>query len=873
MCSLKIKDDSANGHPLNQEKNAVKKQITSFHQYLENSFYQKRNIIHLIQELSDFTDSILIEIGTHHHLFSSLDFCFLALGSYGRRELSLYSDIDLLILHEEEITSEKLEALERFIQDCWGLGLEIGHQITTVSACSQLAAQDLSVISNILDVRFLFGNKQLMEALIYATHTSQMWPSDNFYFAKHQEQIQRYKKYGETAYNLEPNIKNGPGGLRDIHTILAVAKRHFAIQTLEAGIECGFLTEKEYQELLNCQQFLWRIRFALHLIAQKREDRLLFDYQVQLANLFGYEDNDHSLAIEQFMKDYFKIIKRNRELNEILLQWFEEVIILPPHQPLLPLDEYFHQCNNYIEVKNNHVFSRYPHTILTLFLWLVKNPHIIGVRANTIRSLHENLHFINGGFRENSTNIAIFLELFKQENGPFEALQRMSRYGVLGKYLPCFEAVTGQMQYDLFHVYTVDQHTLFVIRNLGRFLNPSYARQFPLAAKLMSKIKAKEILYLAAFFHDIGKGRGGDHSDLGAKEAIAFSLIHRLEEDKQALFVWLVKNHLLMSLTAQREDIYDLRNVKNFCNQLPHPQYLDYLYLLTVADICATNPNLWNAWKDSLLKELYLGAKRLLEQTQAPTNEEELINFKKRNALQIILGQGFALADIQNLWQNFKGKYFLHESPELIAKQTQAILSAKKFPVVLIMPHHNQGGTEVFVYSPHIDSRFTITTTVLNNHHVTIQEANIITCDNQFDLDTYIILDENNKPLETESRIEQLKEDLENNLSNPLHLPHITRKRISRTQAHFKIKPEIIISEDERHLTTCLFLKTSDRPGLLASISRIFFKEQIHLHHAKIATAGECVEDMFYITSKAGKPLTGLEKEMLKKKMVEGLNE
>jgi [protein-PII] uridylyltransferase len=718
-------------------------------------------------------------------------------------------------------------------------------------------------------MHLLCGRGTLMEELLYQTHPLHMWPSHDYFFAKLQEQNKRYEKYGETAYNLEPNVKYGPGGLRDLQVLLNVSKRNFGIKRLADGISCGFITDKEYEELVHCQHFLWRVRFALHIQAQKNEERLLFDHQVKLAALFGYNDTKESLGIEQFMKVYFKIIKRVRGLNEMLLQWFSEAIIHAPKQKLTRLDHTFQLSNNYIEVRHAQVFTEKPQALLQLFLWIAKCPQIEGVRASTIRLIRQHLYLINKRFRSSDDATETFMAILKTAPNPYETLQRMSRYGVLDHYLDCFAAVTGQMQYDLFHVYTVDQHTLFVIRNLARFLEEQYAPHFPLCAKLMPTIHKREILYLAALFHDIAKGRGGDHSELGALEAQQFAKRHRLSTDEENLLVWLVQNHLLMSQTAQRQDIYDPKTIAKFCTLLPKREYLDYLYLLTVADICGTNPTLWNAWKDSLLKELYNAAKLMMHQEKTLVDETSLIALRQTQAMAILVQDAVALKEIQALWEHFKGTYFLHESPEVIARHTKAILGCKQFPLVLIMPHHTEGGIEVFIYMPHRDERFTITTTVLSNHHVTIQEATILTNDNNFDLDTYIILDENNQVFFDEKRITEIRQALINYLADSQQLPTITQRRITRTQAHFNLSPKITYSEDSKY--TCLFLVTGDRAGLLATISRIFLSEGIYLHNAKIVTAGERVEDMFFISNQQGEKLTENEREQLRNKLIEEL--
>lgn len=858
---------------MKNDKKLLKDTVKQFKEKLRREFDPKTNVSTVIHKLVSFVDDLIIKLFYKNQLDQGDNFCLLALGSYGRRELLLYSDIDLLLLHTETISKIKLQQAQTFIQDCWDAGLEISHQITTVSSCAELAHQDVTVISSIMDMYLLCGRGTLMEELLYQTHPLHMWTSHEYFIAKLQEQKKRDNKYGETAYNLEPNIKYGQGGLRDLQILHSIGKRHFNIKKLADGISYGFITDKEYEKLMHCQHFLWRVRFALHCLAEKAEERLSFNYQIKLANFFGYQDSPHSLAIEQFMKDYFKVIKSNRELNEMLLQWFDETIAQSPKQQLVPLDNEFQLSNQYIEVCHNRVFKQNPQALLKLFLWIAKHPDIEGVRANTIRLIRESLYLINNKrFRTSQETTNLFLSILKIKNNPYKALQYMNQYGVLAHYIECFALVTGQMQYDLFHVFTVDQHTLFVIRNIARFIHPNYAQQFPLCAQIMPTLKKIEILYLSALFHDIAKGRGGDHSELGAIEAQNFAQIHNLRKEDSELLTWLIRNHLFMSQTAQRQDIYDPATIKNFCQKLPHSYYLDYLYLLTVADICGTNPHLWNSWKDSLLKELYQAAKHMLHKEQELLDETALIMVRKQYALNILASEGIDPKAVEALWIQFKDKYFLHESPEIIARHTKAILLCPHFPLIMIMPHHSQGGTEVFIYMPHRDTRFTITTAVLTNHHVTIQEAMILTCDNQFDLDTYIILDEKNQALSDPQYSENIRNALCTHLKKYDQLPIITQKRRPRILTHFNVITQINYHDDLSSNYTHLFLVTGDRPGLLATISRIFLTLNIYLHNAKIATAGERAEDMFYITNKENQILTCEEKENLRQRLIQELS-
>lgn len=851
----------------------LKQTLKQFKETLGLELCQHASITTVTYKLIAWIDNALLSLFHKNKLHIGNQFCLLALGSYGRRELQLHSDIDLLLLHTENLDEQSLQRAQAFIQDCWDIGLDISHQLTTVTACANLAETDLSVISSILDMRRLCGRNALMEELQYQTHPLHMWPGSDFFHAKYHEQRQRHAKYGETAYNLEPNVKQGSGGLRDLQILASIAKRHFGIHKLADGIYYNFITEKEYEELIHCQHFLWRVRFVLHYLAGKPEERLLFDYQVKLAPLFGFVDQPHSLAIEQFMKAYFKVIKRNRELNEMLLQWFSEASVHHYNQQLESLSPCLQLSNNFIEVKHKHVFSKNPPALFELFFWLAKRPSISGVRASTVRLIREHLYVINKHFRASSIVTTYFISIFKDGNDPYYALHHMNKYGVLSQYLDCFASVTGQMQYDLFHVYTVDQHTLYVIRNLTRFLKDDAAQQFPLAVKLMSTIEKRHILYLAALFHDIAKGQHGDHSSLGAEEARLFCLRHHVNTDDANLIIWLVQHHLLMSQTAQRKDIYAPETIQQFCNLIPETRYLDYLYLLTVADICATNQTLWNSWKDSLLKELYRAASLTWQHQKTLLDETALCELRQQQALTLLIAAKVIPEAVNQLWQHFKNKYFIHEPPEVIARHTKAILECKEFPLVLISPHHSQGGTEVFIYMPHRDERFTITTTVLSNMEVSIQEAAILTCDNHFDLDTYIVLDEQHQAFFDNQRSLAIQQALRDELARTnSKLPMLSKRRLSRTLEHFNIKPRIVFDEEPGVQYTRLFLVAMDRPGLLANVTRIFFEQQIHLHTAKISTAGERAEDMFYISTQAGLPLNNNEKTRLQDDLVQQLS-
>ncbi|NIR60654.1 MAG: [protein-PII] uridylyltransferase, partial [Gammaproteobacteria bacterium] len=595
-----------------------------------------------------------------------------AVGGYGRGELLPRSDIDLMILLDEAGRERYREDVTTFITFLWDIGLEVGHSARTVADCVDEATRDITVATNLMEARILAGAPDLFESMRAAVGPERIWPSREFFAAKWQEQQARHHHFDDTAYNLEPNIKEGPGGLRDIQMVGWVAKRHFGATTLHDLVQHRFLTEREYHSLIEGQEFLWRIRFALHTLTDRREDRLLFDHQRTLADLFDYSDAEHALAVEQFMQRYYRTITELNRLNEMLLQLFQEAILLvdAPGEPE-PINKRFQARRGFIEAASEDVFRRHPFALLEIFLHLMQRPSLKGVRATTIRLIRDHCHLIDEDFRRDLRARTLFVEILRQPGDLSAELGRMNRYGVLAAYLPVFGRVVGQMQYDLFHVYTVDEHTLTVVRNVGRFVGPESTREFPLAHEIYQRLPKPELLYLAAMFHDIAKGRGGDHSELGAQEAEVFCREHGLSRADTGLVTWLVFNHLLLSMTAQRRDVSDPEVVAAFARQVGDQRRLDYLYLLTMADIRGTNPKLWNSWRAALLLELYTETKRALRAGLEHVREEaELIRETKEQAAQRLAADGISAEAIVPLWQDFPDEYFLRHRPDEVAWHT-----------------------------------------------------------------------------------------------------------------------------------------------------------------------------------------------------------
>ncbi|MET0534491.1 MAG: [protein-PII] uridylyltransferase, partial [Steroidobacter sp.] len=594
---------------------------------LKQRFLDDEPVERLVRDRARLVDTLLKSAWSLHVGEHVRDVALIAVGGYGRGELNLCSDIDIMILLPKSESAPWQGALERFLTFMWDIGLEVGHSVRTIDDCQRESAADVSVATTMIEARLLKGPESLFEAMRRALAPERVWPTRDFFEAKVAEQTARHHRYFDTAYNLEPNVKSSPGGLRDIQTIGWVAKRHFGAESLDELVDHGFLTRSELRKLKTAQAFLWKTRFALHVLTARREDRLLFDHQIRLAKMFGYEDATYTLAVEQFMQRYYRTAMDVSLLNEMLLQLFREAILTDPNVPPVPVNARFQIRNDFLETTSEDVFDRYPSAMLELFVIIEQNSDKIrGVRASTIRQLTRHLWLIDEEFRQHPRNHRLFFEILSAPVGVTHELRRMNLYGVLGRYIPAFGRIVGRMQYDLFHAYTVDAHTLFVVSNLRRFAMPKYDHEFPALSRIMQSLPRQELAYLAAIFHDIAKGRGGDHSELGSVDAEAFCLEQGLSRYDARLVAWLVRNHLVLSVTAQKKDISDPKVINEFAKMVGDQTHLDYLYVLTVADVRGTNPKLWNNWKSSLFSEFYERTRQALRRgLESPLDKDELI--------------------------------------------------------------------------------------------------------------------------------------------------------------------------------------------------------------------------------------------------------
>ncbi|MEN7342061.1 MAG: [protein-PII] uridylyltransferase [Pseudomonadota bacterium] len=795
----------------------------------------------------------------------------IAVGGYGRGELHPGSDIDILLLLAD--TAAANDAISAFITSLWDSGLEIGHSVRTVAQCRQEAENDVTVATTLMESRVLAGEQDLFDAMTDALTPDKIWPANTFFSAKLEEQKARHARYDDTGYNLEPNVKGSPGGLRDIQMVTWVAARHFGTNDLHSLVNVGFLTEGQYQRLVEGRQYLWKLRYGLHILTGRREDRLLFDHQKSLAELLGYEDARYTLGVEQMMQRYYRTVMQLSRLNEMLLQLFEENLLLDSNAEPIDIDTEFVAKNGYLKVRDESVFTRNPSALLTLFCHMQVVPNLKGVSAETIGAVRRSLHLIDEEFRQNPRNQRMFLEIIKAKRGVTAELRRMNRYGVLGLYLPAFGRIVGRMQYDLFHAYTVDEHTLFVVANLRRFAIRMTDDEFRHNASVMQRLDTPWLAYLAGLFHDIAKGRGGDHSELGAVDALAFCREHGLDENDAQLVSWLVANHLVLSMTAQKKDITDPDVIAAFAKRMGDQRHLDYLYVLTAADVRGTNPKLWNSWKAKLFRDLHAATSDALARgLQNPLEKASLVADTAEEAKAKLLSK-YSAQDIDDVWTQLPAEYFLRHSPYEIEWHTSNLIRrGQNESMIDVRTRDDHKAVAIMIYTPHIQHTFAAATAALDVLGLSVLDARIEPIKNEFSLDTYIVAKDGGVAFErdeiTEIRarlafITERKDDF---------LPQVTRK-IERRQRMFETPTRISFRANDDSGRTPMELVCADYPGLLLTVGQILIKCQTYINSAKIVTIGERAEDVFYLMNDQEEPLTKEQQEALKIALQAALDE
>ncbi len=856
----------------------LKSAVLTIDEGLKETYQSGSDVNTIVYGRSSLIDKLITTI--YDHLFKNLDqeISIIAVGGYGRGELHPKSDIDLMILLKDEENQQTKDLLEKFLTLLWDIRLEIGHSVRTIDECVDESTKDITVATNIMESRLLSGSESLYAEMKEKTGPDHIWDSKSFFQAKLDEQIQRNGKFNDTAYNLEPNIKESHGGLRDIQMIGWVAKRHFNADSLHDLVKENFLLEDELNTLLEGQHLLWRIRCSLHYLAGRREDRLLFDYQRDLADEFGFknkEENSRNEAIEQFMQQYYRTVIELERLNEMLLQHFREIIIYGDiDTDAEMINDSFQVRNGYIETTKENIFKDNPCAILEMFVILQDYPEIQGVRAATIRQIRKDKHLIDDKFRQSARAHQLFIKIMTGSRGVTHELRRMNRYGILAAYIPAFDSIVGRMQYDLFHAYTVDQHILFVIRNMRRLSVPDYCHEFPLASGIFQHLSNPGLLYLAGLFHDIAKGRHGDHSKLGAVDAKDFCLLHDLSEDDSELVSWLVSSHLIMSMTAQRKDISDPDVISTFAEQVKTLERLDHLYLLTISDIRATNPKQWNDWKDKLLGELYNKTAALLNKGKnQQINKEANIAEIQTDSLRKLELQGIDSHQANDLWKTFNTEYFQSHTHGQITWHTSLIIDAKQKqlldkPLIRARVHESSNSIQLMVYMKDRDRIFYDVVTSLKRSEVDIVNAQLLNASNGYALQTFRLAPLNINNDEMSLLAEKIVNRLEKSLNNGADTTHISLGS-DRKHKYFSSPTIISFKNTDDDNATQIKIETIDRTGVLANIAKAFIDNKVKILNARIVTAGEKAIDYFTICSEHDNALSEELKNNLKQQLKE----
>lgn len=839
-----------------------------------NSEFSGGDVTGLVAGRATFIDSLLSHLWRLSDLNLQKKLSLVAVGGYGRGQLQPYSDIDLLILSSKSFSKEQQESISRFITLLWDIGLDLGQSVRTIKETFVNAKQDVTIATNLVEARLLTGSHDTFEELQVKLHSRSYWTSKEFFLAKLKEQNLRHSKFKGSSYNLEPNIKESPGCLRDIQSIGWVAKKHFKVVDGTELIEKGYFNEQEFEELIECRNHLWRIRFALHLIAGRSENRLLFDFQTDVAAKLGYGE-DGKASVERMMKGFFRMVRRISELNEMLMQRFSSDVLAAKVKSSEKINLDFESLDGLIAPRNNDVFQA-PEDILRFLLLIADTPNIIGLHSSCLQQLRlARRKFHSQYFVERAESRNLFMQLMKHPNFFAIAWDIAHKHGIIQAYLPQWDHIVGMMQFDLFHAYTVDEHTHRLVKNVYDYGLPDN-KDFPRCGRIVKNLDKPELLYIAAIFHDIGKGRNGDHSKLGAVDAEEFCRTHQIESKDAELISWLVENHLLMSVIAQRRDIYDVDVINEFANQVRSHNNLNHLYVLTLADIRATNDNLWNDWKASLLRELYLLTQKALDNgLECKVAIQDRVDEHQALAKTILLESGMNNTQIEQFWNRLSDDYFARFKPEQIAWHTSVILASHPMTDDFLLVEANEtttkSGTELIVYGKMKKNLFAQIASVLDSRNVSIHDAQIMRTLDGYIFDSFIILEQNGDRINSVSRLNSLKIAVETQLTKPGQ-NHSNKRKMSRQMKQLDVPTKVRFYPGHSNNVTLIEVEALDAPGLLAKIGELFVELEFNLHMAKISTIGERAEDLFIVSSKDNTQLTQNEQVKFKTRLNETLH-
>ncbi|MAD16591.1 MAG: [protein-PII] uridylyltransferase [Alteromonadaceae bacterium] len=850
---------------------AFKACISDSYDWLESEF-TRVDVDSLVLGRATFVDALLCHAWELLDLHKETKIALVAVGGYGRGQLQPYSDIDLLLLSPNTLSQAQQNTIGQFITFLWDVGLDIGQSVRTIKDTVSLARGDVTIATNLVEARLLTGNQDTFLTLNKKLHGRGYWTSKDFFIAKSKEQQIRHSKFKGTSYNLEPNVKESPGCLRDIQNIGWIAKKHFKVMKGTELVERGYFTEQEFQELLECRSNLWRIRFALHMQAGRSENRLLFDYQNDVASRLGYGD-DGKASVERMMKSFFRTVRRISELNEMLLQRFGHDVLHIKVKDRSIINPSFEIADGLLATRHDNVFNE-PEDILQCLLLIADTPQIEGLHSSVLSQLRlARRKFHSQYYCEIPRCRTLFIELMQHPDFFGLGWDIMHKHGILQSYLPQWDHIVGMMQFDLFHAYTVDEHTHRLVKNVFQYSQGNAG--FPRCSRIVRNLDKPELLYIASIFHDIGKGRNGDHSKLGAKDVAEFCAMHDINDKDAELIAWLVESHLMMSVIAQRRDIYDPEVINEFAGNVRTHNHLNHLYVLTLADIRATNDNLWNDWKATLLRELYLLTQKALDNgLECKVALQDRIDEHQTKAKRLLVKRGVNESQVEQFWKRLTDDYFVRFKPDQIAWHAGVILAAHPmtddFLLVEANEHTAKSGTELLVYGKDKINLFAQVASVLDSRNCSIHDAQIMKTNDGYVFDSFIVLEQSGDRIDSASRLSSLKEAVTNQLNKPGE-EHQNRRKMSRQMKQLDVPTKVRFYSSQPDVTL-VELEALDAPGLLAKVGNLLVEMEFSLRMAKIATIGERAEDLFIISNSDDKALTQNQEIELKKRLSETLD-
>lgn len=843
----------------------LKQQIEAFDEQLELNF-STTPIDKLLENRASFIDGLLILLWRECS-FESDNFSLNAVGGYGRRELHPYSDVDLCILHELPLNENEKVNMSSFITKLWDLGLNVGQSVRSLQENIDACKRDITIATNLSEIRTITGNKKHAQDVKTLFYSNRLWTDKHFFFSKLQEQSERHVKLSHESFKLEPDLKNGPGTLRDIQTLFWIWKKNLGKSDIATLKDKGYLKAEEYAEIMEAQYFIWRVRWALHNTAGRDQNRLLLEFQSEVAFRLGFGESGN-LPIEKMMRQLFRAIKRIREINSMMMLFLEQDFKLNQTSKIEPIDNNFEVVDGLIQVRDEDVFV-HRKEMLSMFRHIAHSDiEIKGIAPNTLRLLRQARRRLLGDLQDFEESRKEFVAIFKFSKRMGLAISLMHLHGIFSSYLPQWREIVGQMQFDLFHAYTVDEHIYRVMLNINKIAAGETDERLKFLSGIFHNIDQKESLMLAAIFHDIAKGRGGEHSDLGAIDAQLFCQFHNLKKSHTSLITWLVKNHLLMSITSQRLDIYDPEVIHSFAKTVGTQRRLDALFCLTVADIKATNESLWSDWKGSLLEKLYYSTKRALRDgLENVFNMRQRVKENKEEALsQLLSYKHVNVLQVNTLWKRLPFSFFNVLESDEIAHLSNLIIEADLGEeLVAIKNNINDGCSSIYVYVKNKNGIFSALFGALTSLNITVKDAQIAQSRDGYVFEVLRVLDFDNKPIQSENRISVVRKKLIEALSKSENNINLS---MPRKLGSFENNPQIEYLNSRKKNRTLISITALDNPMFMEKICRSFHELKINIHSAKISTVGESVDNVFLVSNSLDTAMSITERTQLENSLL-----